>query len=144
MNKKYRDYINELKTKKIAIIGLGVSNLPLIKILINEGCDVTLFDSKELENMEESTSKYIIDYNIKTSLGANYLEKLVGFDLIFRSPSMLPTNHYLMEEAKRGAVITTEIEQVINLSPSKIIGITGSNGKTTTTTILYNILVGIG
>lgn len=144
MNKKYISYINELKTKKIAIIGLGVSNLPLIKILINEGCDVTLFDSKELENMEESTSKYIIDNNIKTSLGTNYLEKLVGFDVIFRSPSMLPTNHYLEEESKRGAIITTEIEQVIKLSPSKIIGITGSKGKTTTTTILYNILIGMG
>lgn len=144
MNKKYISYINELKTKKIAIIGLGVSNLPLIKILINEGCDVTLFDSKELENMEESTSKYIIDNNIKTSLGTNYLEKLVGFDVIFRSPSMLPTNPYLIEESKRGAIITTEIEQVIKLSPSKIIGITGSKGKTTTTTILYNILIGMG
>ena len=144
MNKKYRDYINELKSKKIAIIGLGVSNLPLIKILINEQCDVTLFDNKVLENMEEATSKYIIENNIKTSLGTNYLENLSGFDVIFRSPSMLPTNHYLMEEAKRGAVITTEIEQVIKLSPSKIIGITGSKGKTTTTTILYNILVGMG
>lgn len=144
MNKKYRDYINELRTKKIAIIGLGVSNLPLIKILISEGCDVTLFDSKELENMEESTSKYIIDNNVKASLGTNYLEKLVGFDVIFRSPSMLPTNHYLEEESKRGTIITTEIEQVIKLSPSKIIGITGSKGKTTTTTILYNILVGMG
>ena len=144
MNKKYRDYINELKTKKIAIIGLGVSNLPLIKILINEQCNVTLFDNKELNNMEESTSKYIIENNIKTSLGTNYLENLVGFDVIFRSPSMLPTNNYLEEEAKRGAVITTEIEQVIKLSPSKIIGITGSKGKTTTTTILYNILIGMG
>lgn len=144
MNKKYREFINKLKTKKIAIIGAGVSNLPLIKILINEKCNITLFDNKELSNMEESTSKYIIDNNIKTSLGTNYLENLVGFDVIFRSPSMLPTNHYLEEESKRGALITTEIEQVIKLSPSKIIGITGSKGKTTTTTILYNILVGMG
>lgn len=144
MNKKYQEFINYLKTKKIAIIGAGVSNLPLIKILKKENCDITLFDKKELNQMEENTYKYITDNNIKTSLGDNYLEGLFGFDVIFRSPSFLPTNKYLVEEEKRGALITTEIEQVIKLSPCPIIGITGSKGKTTTTTILYNILVGMG
>ena len=144
MNKKYRSFINELKQKKIAIIGAGVSNLPLIKILYEENCNITVFDKKELTEMEENTSKYLIDNKINTSLGNDYLTNLVGFDVIFRSPSLLPTNPYLVEEAKKGALITTEIEQVIKLSPSKIIGITGSKGKTTTTTILYNILVGMG
>lgn len=144
MNKKYQEFISELKTKKIAIIGAGVSNLPLIKILHKEKCDITLFDKKELTAMEESTSKYIIDNKIKTSLGNNYLDKLTGFEIIFRSPSFLPTNPYLVAEAKKGALITTEIEQVIKLSPCPVIGITGSKGKTTTTTILYNILIGLG
>ena len=144
MNKKYINFINELKNKRIAIIGAGVSNLPLIKILFEENCDVTVFDKKELTEMEENTSKYLTDNKINTSLGNDYLTNLVGFDVIFRSPSFLPTNPYLVEEAKKGALITTEIEQVIKLSPSKIIGITGSKGKTTTTTILYNILVGMG
>ena len=94
--------------------------------------------------MEEDTSKYITDNNIKVSLGNNYLEQLIGFDVIFRSPSVLPTNPYLDKEAKRGSLITTEIEQVIKLSPCKVIGITGSKGKTTTTTILYNILDKMG
>lgn len=144
MNKKYQEFINELKTKKIAIIGAGVSNLPLIKILVEQKCDITVFDKKELVDMDDATSKYIIDNNIKTSLGDGYLDDLNGFDVIFRSPSFLPTNSCLVEEAKRGALITTEIEQVIKLSPCPIIGITGSKGKTTTTTILYNILVGMG
>lgn len=144
MNKKYQEFINELKSKKIAIIGAGVSNLPLIKILHNASCDITLFDKKELNDMEANTSKYLKENNIKTSLGDNYLEKLTGFDVIFRSPSFLPTNPYLVEEAKRGALITTEIEQVIRLAPCKVIGITGSKGKTTTTTILYNLLISLG
>lgn len=144
MNKKYRSFINELKNKKIAIIGAGVSNLPLIKILNENNCDITVFDKKELTEMEEDTSKYITDNNIKVSLGNNYLEQLIGFDVIFRSPSVLPTNPYLDKEAKRGSLITTEIEQVIKLSPCKVIGITGSKGKTTTTTILYNILDKMG
>ena len=144
MNQKYQEYINELKTKKIAIIGAGVSNLPLIKILTEASCDITLFDKKELNKMKEETAKYLQDNHIKTSLGENYLENLTGFDIIFRSPSFLPTNPRLVEEAKRGAIITTEIEQVIKLAPCPIIGITGSKGKTTTTTILYNILKGLG
>lgn len=144
MNKKYQDFILELKTKKIAIIGAGVSNLPLIKILNEEQCDITVFDKKELTSMEEETAKYIRDNEIKNSLGDNYLENLEGFEVIFRSPSMLPTNSYLEKEKNRGAIITTEIEQVIKMAPCPIIGVTGSKGKTTTTTIIYNILVGLG
>ena len=144
MNKKYQNFINELKNKKIAIIGAGVSNLPLIKILNENNCNITIFDKKELTEMEEYTSKYLTDNKINTSLGNDYLTNLVGFDVIFRSPSFLPTNPYLVAEAKKGALITTEIEQVIKLSPCPIIGVTGSKGKTTTTTILYNILIGMG
>ena len=144
MNRKYQEFIKELKSKKIAIIGAGVSNLPLIKILTETSCNITVFDKKELSEMEEEASSYIKDNNIKTSLGINYLEQLTNFDVIFRSPSFLPTNPYLVEEEKKGALITTEIEQVIKLAPCKIIGITGSKGKTTTTTILYNILKYLG
>jgi len=74
------------------------------------------------------------------SFGENYLEELVGFDIIFRSPSCLPNNPYLLAEANRGAIITTEVEMVIELSPCKVIGVTGSDGKTTTTTLISEIL----
>lgn len=144
MNQKYQEYINDLKSKKIAIIGAGVSNLPLIKILKDNNCNITVFDQKDLDNMEENTKLYLKENNINTSLGDNYLDNLTGFDIIFRSPSFLPTNQKLVEEEKRGAIITTEIEQVIKLAPCPIIGVTGSKGKTTTTTILNNILVELG
>lgn len=144
MNQKYQKFINELQTKKIAIIGAGVSNLPLIEILHKASCDITVFDKKELIDMKEETAKYLQENQIKTSLGEKYLENLTGFDVIFRSPSFLPTNPYLIQEKECGALITTEIEQVIKLAPCPIIGITGSKGKTTTTTILYNILKGLG
>lgn len=74
------------------------------------------------------------------SFGKEYLKKLTGFDLIFRSPSCLPTVPELEKEAKRGAIITTEIEMVIELTPGLVIGVTGSDGKTTTTTLIYEIL----
>ena len=144
MNQKYLEFIQFLQSKKIAILGAGVSNLPLIKILKDSSCDITIFDQKEINDMEVSTRKYIQDNQLKVSLGKNYLEQLTGFDVIFRSPSILPTNPYLIEESKRGALITTEVEQVIRLAPCPVIGITGSKGKTTTTTILYHILKELG
>ena len=77
---------------------------------------------------------------MKFFFGKGYLENLVGFDIIFRSPSCLPTTPELIEEAERGAIITTEVEMVIELAPCLVIGVTGSDGKTTTTTLIYEIL----
>jgi len=144
MNQKFEEFKCELKEKRIAVIGTGVSNLPLIKVLVDLDCDVTVFDKKNFEEMNTEVKEVIEANKIPTSLGENYLEKLIGFDVIFRSPSFLPTNSYLVKEQERGALVTTEIEQVIKLSPCPVIGITGSKGKTTTTTILYNILKKLG
>lgn len=144
MNQKLIDFNNKLKNKTIAIIGAGVSNLPLLEYLYDLNCNITLFDEKEYKNLSEEIKQIIEKYEIKTSLGKEYLTKLIGFDIIFRSPSCLPTNQYLEEAKKNGSLITTEVEQVIKLAPCKIIGITGSDGKTTTTTLIYELLKKIG
>ena len=144
MNQKYEEFKKELKTKKIAVIGVGVSNLPIIKVLKELDCDITVFDKKTIEQMSDEVAEYLNSVNISMSLGEDYLKNLVGFDVIFRSPSFLPTNPYLVKEQERGALITSEIEQVIRLAPCPIIGVTGSKGKTTTTTIIYNLLKGLG
>lgn len=142
MSKKLDEFNDTLKNKKIAVIGAGVSNIPLFEYLSKYTNKITLFDQKE--ELNEEIKEIINKYNITTSLGNNYLEKLINFDIIFRSPSCLPTNKYLLKEKERGALITTEIEQVIKLAPCKIIGITGSKGKTTTTTITNMLLTGLG
>lgn len=133
MNKKLEEFNKKLQESRIAIIGLGVSNIPLLDYLYELNCNVTIFDKKEI-------TLDISKYNYKTFTGENYLDNLVGFDIIFRSPSCLPTNPKLREEQKRGAYITTEIEEVIRLTPSKVIGVTGSDGKTTTTTLISEVL----
>lgn len=140
----FNEFINLLISSKIAIIGAGVSNIPLIKYLLKKGCNITLFDKKELDDINDDIKELINTNQIRSSLGETYLENLVGFDIIFRSPSMLPTNKYLIEEKSRGAIITTEIEQVLKYSKAKTIGITGSKGKTTTTTITNEILTNMG
>ena len=80
----------------------------------------------------------------KCLFGKTYLSKLHGFDLILRSPSCLPTIPELQEEAERGAIVTTEVELLMKMCPCQVIGVTGSDGKTTTTTLIYEILKNAG
>ena len=143
-NKKLEDFESKLKNQKIAVIGLGVSNIPLIDYLYQKNANVTVFDDREEEKLEQNVINKIKDYGFKFYLGKGNLNNLKGFDLIFRSPSCLPTKQELIEEKNRGAIVTTEIEQLIKMAPCKIIGVTGSDGKTTTTTLTYEILKNAG
>ena len=140
INKKLIELNNYLKNRKVAIIGLGVSNIPLLDYMHNVGAKVTVFDNRIIEDIPKDTMKKITDYAMEFSLGPNNLSKLEGFDIIFRSPSCLPTVPELQKEVGRGAILTSEIEMLMKLCPGKVIGVTGSDGKTTTTTLIYEIL----
>ncbi len=139
-NEKLIEFNQYLSGRKVAVIGLGVSNLPLIDYLYELKAHVTVFDKTDVKDLNRTVIRKITNYGMGMSFGENYLEELVGFDIIFRSPSCLPTTPELIAEAQRGAIITTEIEMVIELCPGKVIGITGSDGKTTTTTLISEIL----
>ena len=104
----------------------------------------TYSDIYKEDYINEDIQKLINEKKLKCFLGQNYLEGLKSFDIIFRSPSLLPSNPYLKEEESRGCYITTEVEEVIKYAPCKVIGITGSKGKTTTTTIVSKILENLG
>jgi UDP-N-acetylmuramoylalanine--D-glutamate ligase len=139
-NTKLEEFNKFLENRKVAVIGLGVSNIPLLDYLHDKKAKVTVFDNRTIDEIPKETMDKIIEYSFEFSLGQFYLEKLKGFELIFRSPSCLPTVPELLEEEKRGAIVTSEIELVLKMTPSKVIGITGSDGKTTTTTLIYEIL----
>ena len=143
-NKKLEDFEKKLKSQKVAVIGLGVSNIPLIEYLHQKYADVTVFDDREEEKLDQIVMNKVKEYGFKFYLGKGNLENLKGFDLIFRSPSCLPTKPELVAEKARGAIVTTEIEQLMKMAQCKIIGITGSDGKTTTTTLTYEILKNSG
>lgn len=143
-NPKLEEFEKHLKNKKVAVIGLGVSNIPLIEYLYKKGAEVTIFDDREESKISSDILKKIKEYQFDYFLGEGNLKNLKGFELIFRSPSCLPTKSELVAEKERGAVVTTEIEQLMKMSPCKIIGITGSDGKTTTTTLTYEILKNAG
>lgn len=140
VNEKLQEFNKYLNKRKVAIIGLGVSNIPLLDYFYENNAKVTVFDDKDIDQIPKDILNKITKYSFNFSFGKNSLSKLVGFDIIFRSPSCLPTNPALSAEADRGAIVTSEIEMLMKMCPCKIIGITGSDGKTTTTSLIYEIL----
>ncbi len=139
-NQKLIEFNNYLKGKKVAIIGLGVSNLPLLKYMYEKNAKVIVFDEKEKEEVPRKLVERLEKYKADAFFGKNCFKNLKGFDIIFRSPSCLPTRKELVEEKARGAIVTSEIELLMKIAPCKIIGVTGSDGKTTTTSLIYSIL----
>ena len=144
INENLEEFNNYLKFKKVAIIGLGVSNLPLLDYMYEKNAKGTVFDEKEEKDIEKNILEKLKKYKFDYFFGKNCFENLKGFDIIFRSPSFLPTRKELVEEEKRGAIITSEIEMLMKLTPATIIGVTGSDGKTTTTSLIYSILKNAG
>ncbi len=140
VNEKLEEFNNYIKNKRVAIIGLGVSNIPLIDHLYNLGANITLFNNKSIDKLDSNILDKIYEKKLEYSFGENYLSKLVGFDVIFRSPSCRPDLPEIEREVERGAVLTSEIELVLEMCPGTTIGVTGSDGKTTTTSLIYEIL----
>lgn len=136
-NQKVEEFNKFLDGKKVAIIGMGVSNLPLLDYFYNKNAKVTVFDKKVLP---DETMEKINKYRYEFDIGDECLSKLNEFDIIFRSPSALPTMPELAKAVEQGAILTSEIEMVLKLAPCKIIGVTGTEGKTTTTSIIAQII----
>ena len=125
-----------VKNKSVCVLGLGISNLPLLKILCETKCEITVRDKNELTG---EALNLIKKYNIKTITGENYLEDICE-DIVFRSPGIMFSLPQIQKAIRNGSYITSEMELFFELCPAKIIGITGSDGKTTTTTVIFEIL----
>ncbi len=125
--------------KKIAVLGIGVSNTPLIKFLYKMGGEITAFDKAEPEIIKDRMNE-LKDCDIEYSLGYDYLDRLKGFDLIFKTPVIRPDIQPILEELKRGAVLSSEMELFFELCPAGIYAVTGSDGKTTTSTLMHEML----
>ncbi len=136
VNKKLEEFNKYLYGKKVAIIGMGVSNIPLLDYFYDKNAKVTIFDKDNLSNeIMEKVNKY----RYEVEIGQDSLSRLHGYDVIFRSPSILPTIPEFEAEVENGAILTSEIELVLKFAPCKTIGVTGTEGKTTTTSIIYDI-----
>ncbi len=139
-NEKLNEFNDYIRYRKVAIIGIGVSNLPLLDYLYQKKANVTVFDEREYNEIPRESIEKITNYGFVMHFGKDCMQHLKNFNVIFRSPSCLPTRLELVEEANRGALVTTEVELLMKMCPAKIIGITGSDGKTTTTSLINSIL----
>ncbi|MEN8079381.1 UDP-N-acetylmuramoyl-L-alanine--D-glutamate ligase [Clostridioides difficile] len=137
--KDFNEFKKFINGKKVAVVGIGVSNIPLINFLVKLGADVTAFDMKN----EEALGEIAADFkkkDVKLELGEGYLDKLTGFEVVFKTPSMRIDCDALVRVKNEGAYITSEMEEFVRYCKGKIYGITGSDGKTTTTTIVSKLL----
>lgn len=139
MNEKLEQFKKDIVTKRVAVLGIGISNTPLIRYLGKMGVQITAFDKAEASALGP-TMDVLKGLNIKYSLGLNYLDALHGFDVIFKTPKVRFDIPELLREAEAGVEVTSEMEVFCKLCPARIFAVTGSDGKTTTTTLIYKIL----
>ncbi len=135
----FETYFRALQGKRIAVLGLGVSNRPLVKLLLEFGCDVTGCDRTDRDKIDRE----VLELGCKLSLGEHYLEG-VEADILFRTPGMHPGNPAIRTLAAKGAKVTSEMEVFFEVCPCNLIAVTGSDGKTTTTTLISEMLKAAG
>ena len=140
MRKSFDEFKIFINGKNVAVVGIGVSNIPLINFLVDLGAKVTAFDMKN----EEALGKVAVDFKsrgVNLVLGAGYLDKLTGFEVVFKTPSMRIDSEALLRVKEEGTYITSEMEEFVRYCKGKIYGVTGSDGKTTSTTIISKLLI---
>ena len=141
MNENVKRFLEKLKGKKVAFVGMGVANMPCAKWLASKGIEVYACDKRDKEYIGLKDCEELERLGVQFSLGENYLSVLPEMDLVFRSHGILPfQNEWIGECIERGQKVTTEMEVFFSLCPAEIIAVTGSNGKTTTTTLISEML----
>ena len=136
---KFREYING---RNVTVIGIGISNLPLIKYLVNAGANVTACDVHDADWLGDNY-KECKKLGVTMNLGEGYLKNITD-DLIFKTPGMRYDIPELLSARERGACVTSEMEVFFELCPSHIIAVTGSDGKTTTTSLIHRMMTDAG
>lgn len=136
------EYMTSLKHKRVAVIGIGVSNTPLIRMLLRAGVEVTACDKSSREALGPIADE-LESLGAVLRLGEGYLDGLEQ-DVIFRTPGLRPDVPALAAARERGAEITSEMEVFFRVCPCRTIAVTGSDGKTTTTTIISELLKAAG
>lgn len=129
---------NDLQGKTASVVGIGISNIPLIDYLLAHGAKVTARDIKTREKLG-SAADMLEQKGVRLLCGENYLEKIED-EFIFRTPGIRYDKPELKKAVEAGSVLTSEMELFFQRTPATIIGVTGSDGKTTTTTIIYKFL----
>ena len=142
MKSPLETYFTALQGKRLIVLGLGVSNRPLVRLMLRYGCTVIGCDRTPREKLDAEVLE-LEEKGCELRLGDTYLENLSG-DVVFRTPGMHPDNPALVDLREAGAEVTSEMEVFFTLCPCTTIAVTGSDGKTTTTTLISKMLKAAG
>ena len=132
------EYFEKLKGKEVLVLGLGVSNRPLVRLLLQYGISVTGCDKTEREGLETEVLE-LEAMGLKLHLGQDYLKNISG-DVAFRTPGLHPDTPEIRTLREKGCTVTSEMEAFFEVCPCSVIAVTGSDGKTTTTTLISEML----
>ena len=135
-------YLDTLKNKTVAVVGIGVSNTPWLRRLLQEGIRVTACDKRSRDALG-ALAEELEKAGCRLQLGESYLQGL-NQDVIFRTPGLRPDVPELLAAKARGSEITSEMEVFFEVCPCTLLAVTGSDGKTTTTTIIAELLKAAG
>lgn len=138
MNTNAKNFFESIKNKTVAFCGLGKTNLPLIKLFREKKIRVIACDVSEEKHIAQELA-VLRDLGVEVRLGKGYLDNL-DMDIIFRTPGMNFFSPELEKAQNSGVIVTSEMEVFFDLCPCRIIGVTGSDGKTTTATLIYEML----
>lgn len=136
-----KEYAGSFRGKTVAFIGLGVSNLPIAELFVSAGVRCTVRANKTPE--DQAPLAFLKEHGVPFRFGEGYLADL-DEDVLFLAPAVRPDLPELRQAAERGAVLTSEMQEFFRLCPCKCIGVTGSDGKTTTTTLVAKLLEAAG
>lgn len=135
-----QDFKEKAIGMKTAVIGIGVSNLPLVRMLADCDAEICVHDKRNAEQLGEVYDE-LTSLGVRFVLGEGYLDKIeAGTQMVFKTPGVRCDMPAIVEAEKNGAVISSEMELFFETCPSKIIAVTGSDGKTTTTSLIYDML----
>lgn len=137
--------LNDLASKKVAVLGIGVEGIAVAEYLLSKGASIDVLDKKDQDELYGSSLGREImtlfkNEKCRTVLGDNYLNNLNKYDIVFRSPGIKYLTPEIQEAKLNGTEISSQIKLFFDLCPAKIIGVTGTKGKGTTSTLIYEIL----
>ena len=142
MISKFDEFLKNVRNTRVDVVGIGISNTPVIKLLAAAGAYVTAYDKNTREGLG-SVADELEALGVTLVLGEHYLDKLSG-DIIIKTPGLRFDHPAIASAVSRGARLTSEMELFFDVCPCKIIAVTGSDGKTTTTSIIYEFLKAAG
>lgn len=131
-------FLNDIKNKSVGVVGIGVSNTPIITMLAELGIQVYAFDKRPQDQLGDP-GKHLEELGVKMFCGPDYMDHLCG-DLIIKTPGMRFDHPDLQKARKKGSMITSEMELFFEYCPCRIVAVTGSDGKTTTTSLIHEML----